>query len=88
MAQRISLAINGDFSSLEPNKGADRVAERFQTPTSGGKANAIDILPKEGEDGVRILITDDDEVTASPNGTGAIRVLEWGGWGKDGVNSC
>jgi carboxy-cis,cis-muconate cyclase len=79
------LALNGDFSSLEPNKGADQEAERFQTPTSGGKANAIDILPKEGEDGVWILITDDDEVTASPNGTGAIRVLEWEGWGKDGV---
>jgi len=81
----IPLAVNGDFSLLEPNEGADQEAERFQTPTSGGKANAIDILRKEGEDGVWILLTDDDEVTASPNGTGAVRVLEWEGWGKGGV---
>lgn len=79
------LAVNGDFASLEPNEEHDQEAERFQTPTSGGKANAIDILPKAGEDGVWILLTDDDEVTASPNGTGAIRVLEWEGWRKGGV---
>lgn len=80
------LAVNGDFSSLENMEEADAEAERFQTPTSGGKANAIDILPKgEQEDGLWILLTDDDEVTASPHGTGAVRVLDWNGWGKGGA---
>jgi carboxy-cis,cis-muconate cyclase len=79
------LAANGNFSSLENIEEADPEAERFQTPTSGGKANAIDILPKGEEDGLWILLTDDDEVTASPHGTGAVRVLEWDGWGKGGA---
>ncbi|KIM39203.1 hypothetical protein M413DRAFT_447166 [Hebeloma cylindrosporum] len=80
------LAENGNFSPLESIEEADQEAERFQTPTSGGKANAIDILPKgEEEDGLWILLTDDDELTASPNGTGAVRVLEWDGWGKGGA---
>jgi len=63
-------------------------AERFETPTSGGKANAIDILPKspyDGSDSLWILLTDDDEITSSPSGTGAIRVLEWNGWDQGGV---
>ena len=64
-------------------------ADWFQTPTSGGKANAIDILAKtpsgqDDADGLWILLTDDDEVTAS-SGTGAIRVLEWNGWGKGNI---
>lgn len=52
---------------------------RFETPTSGGKANAIDLLQKSasGEDGLWIVLTDDDDATASPSGTGAVRVLEW-----------
>lgn len=80
------LAVNGDFASLENAEEVDQEAERFQTPTSGGKAHAIDILPKgEEEDGLWILLTDDDEVTASPHGTGAVRVLEWNGWGKGGA---
>lgn len=80
------LAANGNFSSLENVEKADQEAERFQTPTSGGKANAIDILSKgKGEDGLWILLTDDDEVTASPHGAGAIRVLEWDGWGTGGA---
>lgn len=53
--------------------------QRFQTPTSGGKANAIDLLQKSasGEGGLWIVLTDDDDTTASPSGTGAVRVLEW-----------
>lgn len=62
-------------------------AERYQTPTSGGKANAIDISTKDSSgDGLWILLTDDDDETASASGTGAIRILEWGGWGNGGVN--
>ncbi|PFH47560.1 hypothetical protein AMATHDRAFT_6618 [Amanita thiersii Skay4041] len=87
--------------------------ERFETPTSGGKANAIDLLSKStssgsrtqsrvygvdqlefkqaplsgdeqlGEDGVWILLTDDDESTGVAGG--GVRVLEWDGWGKGGV---
>lgn len=53
--------------------------QRFETPTSGGKANAIDLLQKSasGNGGLWIVLTDDDDATASPSGTGAVRVLEW-----------
>ena len=66
-------------------KGDDE-AYRFRTPTSGGKANAIDILPKPlSESGLWILLTDDDDATASPTGVGAVRVLEWDGWMGGGI---
>ena len=54
----------------------DEEAYRFRTPTSGGKANAIDILPKD-DGGLWILLTDDDD--AATIGAGAVRVLEWDG---------
>jgi len=123
---------------------------RYETPSSGGKANAIDLLTKRkipsaprrvlvvgddghdegetnvGEDnletrphkqvalhvpsnqseptsageeaglwqeedqGVWILLTDDDETTAANankrHAVGGVKVLEWGGWGKQGVH--
>ena len=66
-------------------KGDDE-AYRFRTPTSGGKANAMDILPKPlSESGLWILLTDDDDATASPTGVGAVRVLEWDGWMDGGI---
>lgn len=69
----------------EDFKGDDE-AYRFQTPTSGGKANAIDILPKPlSESGLWILLTDDDDATTSPTGVGAVRVLEWDGWMGEGI---
>ncbi|KAF5310144.1 hypothetical protein D9619_010396 [Psilocybe cf. subviscida] len=54
-------------------------SQRFETPTSGGKANAIDLLQKNpsGADGLWIVLTDDDDATASSSGTGSVRVLEW-----------
>ena len=67
-------------------KDDDDEAHRFRTPTSGGKANAIDILPKPlSESGLWILLTDDDDATASPTGVGAVRVLEWDGWMGGGI---
>ena len=64
----------------------DDEAYHFRTPTSGGKANAIDILPKPlSESGLWILLTDDDDATASPTGVGAVRVLEWDGWMGGGI---
>ena len=70
----------------------DDEAHRFRTPTSGGKANAIDILPKsllsnddDAESGLWILLTDDDDVTATTTGVGAVRVLEWNGWRSEGI---
>jgi len=66
----------------------DDEAHRFRTPTSGGKANAIDILPKslsnDAESGLWILLTDDDDATVT-TGVGAVRVLEWDGWTSGGV---
>ena len=77
--------VGGDFN------GDDEAAHRFRTPTSGGKANAIDILPKsllsnnaDAESGLWILLTDDDDVTAT-TGVGAVRVLEWDGWRSEGI---
>lgn len=77
----------GDVPQSGDNPSEDGEAHRFQTPTSGGKANAIDILPKskDAESGLWILLTDDDDVTASPTGVGAVRVLEWDGWKSGGV---
>lgn len=46
---------------------------RYETPTSGGKANAIDLLTKKDGPGFWVLLTDDDdEVSAA-----AVRILEW-----------
>ena len=45
---------------------------------------------EEVEEGVWILLTDDDETTAAgsdvASSTGGVKVLEWSGWGKEGVN--
>ena len=45
---------------------------------------------EEEEEGVWILLTDDDEATAAgshlASSTGGVKVLEWGGWGKEGVS--
>ena len=86
------LDAEGNFVDI-PKSGdvdeRDDEAHRFRTPTSGGKANAIDILPKslskDAENGLWILLTDDDDATASSTGVGAVRVLEWDGWTSGGV---
>ena len=54
------------------------------TPTTGGRADAIDILPKPLSNdaaghGLWILLTDDDDITAT-TGVGAVCVLKWDGW--------
>ncbi|KAF9044196.1 hypothetical protein BJ165DRAFT_1347954 [Panaeolus papilionaceus] len=77
------------------NMTVDNHAARWQTPTSGGRANAIDLLPtarmsnddnhNDEDEGLWIVLTDEDDETASPAGTGAIRVLEWKGW-KEGLH--
>jgi len=45
---------------------------------------------EEVEEGVWILLTDDDETTAAgsdiASSTGGVKILEWGGWGKEGVS--
>ncbi|KAJ7782395.1 hypothetical protein DFH07DRAFT_322394 [Mycena maculata] len=52
------------------------LVERYEAKTSGGKAHALDVRPKEGDaDGAMwVLLTDD-----SPPHPG-VRVLEWDGW--------
>ncbi|KAF9465956.1 hypothetical protein BDZ94DRAFT_1158924 [Collybia nuda] len=68
-----SLNTDGSFSTEEVH---------YETTTSGGKANAIDLLPKStsetSEDGIWVLLTDDDD-SAAEQGNG-VRVLEWDGW--------
>ena len=74
------------LGDLGENFKDDEEAYRLRTPISGGKANAIDILPKTlSESGLWILLTDDDHATASPTGVGAVRVLEWDGWTGGGI---
>ncbi|RDB26645.1 Muconate cycloisomerase 1 [Hypsizygus marmoreus] len=75
-----SLDADGLFADTE---------EHHETSTSGGKAHALDLLPKSEEgsaspssDSVWILLTDDDDSTTSPAGGNGVRVLEWNGWGK------
>jgi carboxy-cis,cis-muconate cyclase len=62
--------------------------ERWQTPTSGGKANAIELKAKvadetvgndPGAEGVWIALTDDE-----PDG-GGLWILEWDGEGTGGL---
>ena len=63
------------MQSVSGNFNEDVEAYRFRAATSGGQANAIDILSKSlsndtAESGLWISHTDDE------------RVLEWDGWGK------
>jgi len=76
----IALNDKGDFAQ-------DGTEERFETPTSGGKANAVDLLSKQDGEGVWIVLTDDDEATFGEGGpgNGAVRVLEYNGLGTGGV---
>ena len=72
---------------------SDGMEERYEAPTSGGKAHAIDLLSKsisfpnnDGKgSGVWIVLTDDDDHAASLEGGGGVRILEWDGWGTGGV---
>ncbi|KAL0568978.1 hypothetical protein V5O48_012996 [Marasmius crinis-equi] len=84
-----ALDDEGRFVETEP--------ERYEMPTSGGKAHAIDLYPKElgahGSEGegkekegaAWMVLTDDSEYAASKEGGGGVRVLEWDGWGTGGL---
>jgi carboxy-cis,cis-muconate cyclase len=53
---------------------------RWETPTSGGSANAIELRAKDKGDGLWIVLTDDDDHAGGP----AVRVLDWSA--ADGIN--
>jgi carboxy-cis,cis-muconate cyclase len=76
-----ALNDHGDFLQ-------DGTEERFETPTSGGKANAVDLLSKQDGEGMWIVLTDDDDAVFGEDGpgNGAVRVLEFNGLGAGGVN--
>jgi carboxy-cis,cis-muconate cyclase len=59
---------------------------RYETRTSGGRANAIDLLTKKDGPGFWVLLTDDDEVSAAVRRRGAVRVLEWDGMETGGLS--
>lgn len=61
------------------------ITERYEMPTSGGKAHALDLLTKEEGSGAWVLLTDDSDAAAvrSNHKGGAVRVLEWDGWGSE-----
>lgn len=70
----------------EEGKFRDEDGIRYETPTSGGKANAISLLPKKDGPGIWILLTDDDEVGAVVPRREAVRVLEWDGMETGGLS--
>ncbi|KAF7976243.1 hypothetical protein HWV62_7282 [Athelia sp. TMB] len=57
------------FSILDD--GSLEEKERWETPTSGGKANAIELIAKPEETGAYIALTDDEP------GAGGLWILEW-----------
>jgi len=68
----------------------DTHSYRVTYPPWGVNETLSDRNWEEVEEGVWILLTDDDEATAAgsdvASSTGGVKVLEWGGWGKEGVN--
>ncbi|ESK94737.1 muconate cycloisomerase 1 [Moniliophthora roreri MCA 2997] len=79
------------FRLDDDGKFVSDTVERYETPTSGGKAHAIDLYPKSfvgaesDHEGLWILLTDDSDHAASIEGGGGVRVLEWDGWGTGGI---
>ncbi|KAJ7206456.1 hypothetical protein C8J57DRAFT_1099681 [Mycena rebaudengoi] len=66
---------NGLFADPGENPEDSAVVERYEAPTTGGKAHALDLLIKsEDNASMWVLMTDD-----SPPHPG-VRVLEWDGW--------
>ncbi|KAK0443065.1 Lactonase, 7-bladed beta-propeller-domain-containing protein [Desarmillaria tabescens] len=65
--------------------------EYYETPTSGGKAHAIDLLPKASDslsipaESLWIVLTDDDPCTQAPEPCASVRILEWDGWDTGGI---
>ncbi|KAG7444511.1 putative isomerase YbhE [Guyanagaster necrorhizus] len=84
--------------SLSPSGLFSGQAEYYETPTSGGKAHAIDLLPKSSlpssdqesfsvpVESVWILLTDDDPCTQIAEPCASVRILEWDGWGTGGIH--
>lgn len=78
----------GEDGLIDEGEGEE---EWWETPTSGGKANAIELLAKSesemesSDDGlgtpVWIVLTDDEEGLEA----GAVRVLEWDGENSGGI---
>ncbi|KAJ6579824.1 hypothetical protein B0H10DRAFT_2099496, partial [Mycena sp. CBHHK59/15] len=70
------LDVEGMFAGDVQNN--PYLVERYEAATPGGKAHALDVLPKDGDAGkdgeMWVLLTDD-----SPPHPG-VRVLEWDGW--------
>jgi carboxy-cis,cis-muconate cyclase len=60
--------------AFDPASGrlGDEPVDRWETPTSGGKANAIEFAPQQGPDASDFIVLTDDE-------QGFVVVLEWDG---------
>ncbi|KAH6909975.1 hypothetical protein BKA70DRAFT_1561599 [Coprinopsis sp. MPI-PUGE-AT-0042] len=83
---RVVIKHDGESTreKANPESEDENYVIRYETPTSTGKANALDVraIPStsnsEDKEGVWIILTDDD---VAANKRGAVRVLEWRGWG-------
>ncbi|KAK0488581.1 Lactonase, 7-bladed beta-propeller-domain-containing protein [Armillaria novae-zelandiae] len=83
--------------SLSPSGLFSGQAEYYETPTSGGKAHAIDLFSKSASrssdqeafsvptESVWILLTDDDPCTRTGEPCASVRILEWDGWDTGGI---
>lgn len=77
-----SVSLDGVLGSPESTKGEEAHAPltRYQTPTFGGKANAVEAFPfhaaKWGEDEVKV---EKDWIVLTDDGEGWVWVLEWDG---------
>ena len=63
IAYRLSISAPTAHSSTEAGEYAVQLTEvaRFETRTSGGKANAIELAPHSGEGGDLMVLTDDEQ---------------------------
>jgi carboxy-cis,cis-muconate cyclase len=100
--QRVLIVGDDDLDEGEANVGdfdEDNLETRphkqvpLQAPlnqTESASAGDEEGLWQEEDQGVWILLTDDDETTAANankyHAIGGVKVLEWGGWGKQGVH--
>ncbi len=72
--------------SLSASGSLGGQVEYYETPTSEGKAHAIDLLSKTSStvnqdpaESVWIVLTDDDPCTQTPEPCASVRILDWDG---------
>lgn len=68
-----SSSSQGRGGLLRPDQGPQAI---FETPTSGGKANAIEVLPAQGRGGAK---EDEEWLVLTDSEQGLVLVISWDG---------